>query len=109
MIEGKDLNSLMLELLENNVDPEKAKFTDRGREIIDEISDYAEQTRIFLEHKERGERFDGYTAQQVFDYMLDRVVNAPTAIHRNASILLIMPSVRQKLRENDLFLKEEAR
>lgn len=51
--------------------------------------------------KERGKMFDGSTAHQLFVYMLDRVVNAPTAIHRNSSVILIMPYFRQKLRESD--------
>ena len=103
MTEATQINDLMLELLESNTDWQDANavFTKRGREIIDEISDYAEQTRIFQEHKEKGEIFDGSTAQQVFGYMLDRVVNAPTTIHRNSSVILIMPFVRQKLREEE--------
>ena len=103
MTDATQINDLMLELLESNTDWQDAKavFTKRGREIIDEISDYAEQTRIFQEHKEKGEMFDGSTAQQVFGYMLDRVVNAPTTIHRNSSVILIMPFVRQKLREEE--------
>ena len=103
MTDATQINDLMLELLESNTDWQDANavFTKRGREIIDEISDYAEQTRIFQEHKERGEIFDGSTAQQVFGYMLDRVVNAPTTIHRNSSVILIMPFVRQKLREEE--------
>lgn len=103
MTDATQINDLMLELLESNTDWQDANavFTKRGREIIDEISDYAEQTRIFQEHKERGEMFDGSTAQQVFGYMLDRVVNAPTTIHRNSSVILIMPFVRQKLREEE--------
>lgn len=99
MTDTSQLNDLMLELLENNINLEKMEITKRGREIIDEISDYAEQTRIFQDNKERGEMFNGSTAQQVFGYMLDRVVNAPTTIHRNSSVILIMPFVRQKLRE----------
>ena len=101
MTDTSQLNDLMLELLENNINLEKMEITKRGREIIDEISDYAEQTRIFQEHKEKGEMFDGSTAQQVFGYMLDRIVNAPTTIHRNSSVILIMPFVRQKLREEE--------
>lgn len=103
MTDATQINDLMLELLESNTDwqDSNAIFTKRGREIIDEISDYAEQTRIFQEHKERGEMFDGSTAQQVFGYMLDRIVNAPTTIHRNSSVILIMPFVRQKLREEE--------
>ncbi len=99
MTETSQLNDLMLELLENNINLEKMEITKRGCQIIDEISDYAEQTRIFQEHKELGKMFDDSTAQQVFVYMLDRVVNAPTTIHRNSSVILIMPFVRQKLRE----------
>ena len=101
MTDTSQLNDLMLELLENNINLEKMEITKRGREIIDEISDYAEQTRIFQDNKERGEMFNGSTAQQVFGYMLDRVVNAPTTIHRNSSVILIMPFVRQKLREEE--------
>lgn len=63
------------------------------------VADYAEKTRIFQENKERGTMFDGSTLQQIFGYLLDRIVNAPTSIHREFSIILIMPFVRQKLAE----------
>ena len=96
-----DVEKLMLELLEDNVDVTDWKVTDRGREIIDEISDHAEQTRIFRENKDRGEIFSELSAQRVFVYMLDRIVNAPTSIHRDVSVLLIMPFVRQKLQEEE--------
>ena len=99
MKEISQLNDLMLELLENNMNPKTMDITSRGHEIIDEIADYAESTRLFQENKERGEIFDGLTARQVFAYMLDRVVNAPTTIHRNSSVILIMPFARQKMRE----------
>lgn len=103
-----EINDLMLELLEKESEWKDANivFTERGREIVDKISDYAERTRIFQEHKERGEMFDASTAEQVFAYLLDRIVNAPTTLHRDASVLLIMPFVRQKLKKeagrNDL-------
>ncbi len=97
----KQLNGLMIELLESNIDLETMKITDRGYEIINEISDWGEQTRIFQEHKEKGKMFNESTTKQVFGYMLDRVVNAPTPLHRDASVLMIMPFVRQKLREQE--------
>ena len=99
MKETSELNNLMLELLESNIDPKTMEITDRGREIIDEISDYAEQTPLFQEHKVQGTMFDDSTLKQVYGYMLNRIVNAPTEFHKNASIILIMPFVRQKLRE----------
>lgn len=99
-MEMNKLNELMAELLDGNVKREATEFTVRGYEIINEISDYAEQTKIFIENKECGKMFDDDdTAQQVFVYMLDRIVNAPTTLHRNCSVILLMPIVRQKLRE----------
>lgn len=95
----KNLPDLMVELLESNITLETMEITARGIEIINEISDYAEQTELFNANKDRGEMFAAGTAQQVFGYMLDRVVNAPTSLHRDMSVLLIMPFARQKLRE----------
>lgn len=93
----KELNPLMLELLEDNVRGDPWEVTDRGREIIDEISDYAEQLDIFQTNKDRGEIFEGASARQVYGYMLNRIVHAPTTIHRDMSCILIMPFLRQKL------------
>ncbi len=101
MIDISEVTDLMVELLENNVDYETTVFTERGREIINEISDFAEQTRIFKDNEEKCEMFDGSTVRQIFGYMLDRIVNAPTSIHRDMSIILIMPFVRRKLQEEE--------
>lgn len=96
-----EATDLMEELLENNVDYETIVFTERGREIINEISEFAEQTRIFKDNEKKGEMFDGSTVKQIFGYMLDRIVNAPTSMHRDMSIILIMPFVRRKLKEEE--------
>jgi len=101
MTEISQANALMLELLEQNTNMETTEFTDRGREIIDEISDYAEQTELFKANKEKGEMFDGSTVKQIFGYMLDRIIKAPAPFYREVSIILIMPFVRQKLREEE--------
>lgn len=94
----ESLSKLMAELLDNDGGG-TAAFTDRGREIINEISDYAEKTAIFQENKERGEMFKDATAEQIYGYMLDRVANAPTAFHITASVLMIMPFLRKKINE----------
>lgn len=96
-----ELNALMLELLEDNIKGDPWQVTDRGREIIDEISDYAERLEIFRVNMDRGQVFEGATARQVYGYMLDRVVNAPTIIHRDMSVILIMPFLRMKLRSEN--------
>lgn len=100
-----ELPGLMAELLEDCPDFE---FSPRGIEIINEIADYSEQTKIFKENKERGEIFGGQTAKNIFYYMLDRVVNAPTTVHRDSSVILIMPFLRKKLNEQQKQDNKEA-
>lgn len=97
-----ELNALMLELLEDNIKGDPWQVTNRGREIIDEISNYAEQLEIFRVNMDRGQVFEGATARQVYGYMLDRVVNAPTIIHRDMSVILIMPFLRMKLKGENI-------
>ena len=101
MKEMAELNALMLELLEDNIKGDPWQVTNRGREIIDEISDYAERLEIFRVNMDRGQVLEGATARQVYGYMLDRVVNAPTIIHRDMSVILIMPFLRMKLRSEN--------
>ena len=94
-----ELNDLMIELIENT-DVENQVFSKRAREIIDEISDYAEQCTIYKENKEKGEKsLVDATAWQTYVYLLDRIVNAPFTLFRNSSVILLMPILRQKLRE----------
>lgn len=90
-----EINTLMVEFLENCPD---FKLNQRGIEIINEIADYAEQTNIYKDNAHKGKMFEGANAKTIFCYMLDRVVNAPTVLHRNASVLLIMPFVRKQVR-----------
>lgn len=89
-----EIPGLMVEFLETC--PE-FKLTPRGIEIIDELADYAEQTELFKENKKSGKVFDGQSAKNVYCYMLDRVANAPTILHGYASVILIIPYVRELL------------
>lgn len=96
-----ELNELMAELLEGNIDDDTMTLTERGREIVNGISDYAEKTQIYQDNKERGEIFKESSAKQIWGYMLDRIVNAPTLFHLTSSVLLIMPFLREKLDGKD--------
>ena len=82
-------------------------LTPRGIEIINEIADYAEQTEMFKMNESRGEIFEGKPSKFIFEYMLDRVVRAPSMLHVNASIILIMPFVRKRLNEEMAGEKDE--
>ena len=97
-----ELNALMLELLEGNSDLEAGTFTARGREIINEIADYAEKTDIFKREKQEGEKvFEKFTAHSVFTHMLTKLDQAPADLFVTCTILICMPFVRQKLKEED--------
>lgn len=97
----RDIPRLMLELLKEVGEEVPPKFTKRAVEIIDEIADYAETTSLFQDAKQRGEETfpKGTKAAQLYGYMLDRIVNAPTALYLNASVILMMPFLRKAVHE----------
>lgn len=92
----EDLPELMIEMLDNTDD--SGEFSDRAKEIINEIADYAEKTKIFKDNKEKGEtQFEGEPARLIYGYLCDRIVNAPTTIHRDVSCILIIPFLRKAI------------
>lgn len=90
---------LMVELLETEVSEPDYIPTVRGREIINEIADYAEGTKLFAAKGSRGAYMQGWSCTALFAYMLDRCENAPTVFHLSASVILLMPFIRRKLME----------
>lgn len=78
-------------------------FDDRAKAIIKDIADFARNTKIWETVKEQREQFwedtKDSTPEQVYSYMLDRIVNAPTSIHRDSSIILIMPRLDELLQK----------
>lgn len=94
-----DMVDLMVELLENELSEPDYIPTARGWEIINEIADYAEGTKLFAAYGSRGTYVQGWSYTALFAHMLDRCENAPTALHMIASIILLMPFVRRKLME----------
>lgn len=99
-----EIPALMIEML---VTCPNYNLTPRGIEIINEIADYAEQTEMFKMNESRGEIFEGKPLKFIFEYMLDRVVRAPSMLHVNASVILIMPFLRKRLNEEMAGEKDE--
>lgn len=97
-----ELNDLMIELLEN-IDVENEVFGKRAREIIDEVSDFAEKSTLYKEQTERHKEAMDWTKNEsvwgIYTHMLLKIVCAPTTVHRNASVILLMPILKEKLRE----------
>ena len=92
-----ELYNKMAVLLEDMKGKEPIEFSEKSIAIINEIADFAEQTKIYTENKDKGEMLDNYNAEQVYGYMLDRIVNAPIQLYVQASLLCIMPVLRDKV------------
>lgn len=94
-----DMVDLMVELLETEISEPDYIPTARGREIINEIADYAEGTKLFATKGSLGTYMQGWSYTALFAHMLDRCENAPTMFHLSASVILLMPFIRRKLTE----------
>lgn len=99
----EELYELVTELIESvqHGDDNTVTFTDRAKAIVKEIAEFSRETRIWEETKEEREWFwedtkDG-TPEQVYGYMLDRIVNAPTRFHRDSSVILVIPRLDELL------------
>ena len=97
-----DLYDLVPELIEAvEKDGDSLVFSDRAREIVHEIAEYGRTTMVWKTTTEQRNRFwadsADSTPEQIYAYMLDRIVNAPTRFHRDSSILLIIPRLDELL------------
>lgn len=97
-----DVVEAMKQLVGENMNIDEFTFTPHGLEIIEKISNYAEQREIFKREYEKGkEIFKDGTAKQIFSYLCNRIVSAPTPIFAHISIILIMPFFREKLQKEE--------
>lgn len=79
-------------------------FSEKSRNIINELADYSERTGLYkrLEHeREEFERDIDKTPGMIYGYMLERAVDAPTKMHMISSIILLMPVLRRLLQERE--------
>lgn len=98
----EELSDLMIELIDNT-DAENQVFGKRAREIIDEVSDFAEKSTFYKEQTERHKEAMEWTkhkgAWDIYIHLLLKIYSAPTIFHCNGAVILLLPILRQKLRE----------
>lgn len=95
-----EIDELMIELIENTkAHDDFIEFSDRACEIIEEISEYAKGTKLFSSNQHRSENFWGpdATPTEIYCYMLEKVVEAPTQIRRDTVVILHMPALAAAL------------
>lgn len=88
-------NGLMVELIENQTSKDlfKAEFTERGKEIIKEISEYVRNKPIYAATDTEREKYkaEGRSASEVWLDILSKVCDAPFSVYRDMAILLLLP------------------
>ena len=100
MKDRTELAGLMVELMESvDIKAEEQKFPQRATEIVKEISAYAQTTGFYRSFKETAENFwpDGTTPEEIYGFILNRIANAPTTIHRDTAVISHMPALEKAL------------
>ena len=100
-----EIYNLICELLEEPVVQEDngIVFTSKSIELIHEIAEKCSTIPI-VEKIQETDRIEEYaedlTAEAVFVDMLNKIVNAPTRIHMEMSVKMLIPIISRKLKEN---------
>ena len=92
----KQVVCLIEEVMQQNDGKESKEnvfFSEKAKGLIKEIAEYAKTTMLYKRTKERREEF----WKETQDTLLDRVANAPTRIHAESSIILLMPRLDEVL------------
>lgn len=100
-----NIDDLICELLEEPVDQEDNKivFTSKSVELIHEIAEACNDIPIVHKTKEQAEDYaEGLSAEQVYEDMLLKIVEAPTSIHMRMSAKMLIPIISRKLKERGL-------
>ena len=96
----EEINGLMIELMDHEKGAGK-EFDERAIEIINEIADYAEKTKLYKDSLQRNDRgyCDKMSAEEMWHHILLKAVGAPTMIHLLSVPIILIPMLRTKLRE----------
>lgn len=99
-----ELPKLMITILEGstrNEDTKKFTFTSDAKCAMREIAEYArtlEEVQEF-EAQHMSEKLKSASADYLYFYMTAKTANAPNALLRNFSVLLLMPTIVEKYQD----------
>lgn len=103
---ARELTDIVIELIEemnNNMQGHgKIAWTDKAKELVAQIAEQARKTQIYEDLTDMRREFAESAKEDsltLYRYMLNRIVNAPTVFHRNASIILLIPIIDDRIRE----------
>lgn len=105
MTDISELGPKMITLIEDVDTASQGKdtpvFTPQAIEIIKEISTFAQGTKAYQQQAQRCAEFwaQPHTPADVWLFMLDRIINAPFGLYRDAAILWHMPALEKAIEE----------
>lgn len=87
----------------------KVQFTDRAKEIIEELAEKYRETPVYKQsQKETPEWIKTATAEEIYIQLCDRIVEAPTTLHMLIAPKILLPILHEKIQEEEK-LKESAK
>ena len=92
----EEMNGKMVELLEaTKATDDVVVFDDKAIALVKEIAEWARGTNFYKEHHETAEEFfDGTaTPSDICMFMLQKIVGAPTTLHRDCIVAGHMPTL----------------
>jgi len=67
---------------------------------IHALADYSRKTAIFIQSKDLGtEALKDLSPIEIYTHMIIKIIESPTSIHRDASVLCIIPHLSDALKE----------
>ena len=87
----------------------KVEFTDRAKEIIEELAEKYKETPIYKQAKrEEPEWVKTATTEEIYIQLCDRIVEAPTTLHMLFAPKILLPILHEKIQEEEK-LRESAK
>lgn len=98
----RDIYEMVERLLDMDIigEDNSITFTDEAKQLIHEISERCMGATLIVENKDRMDQYSkGLTAEEVYVYMLYKIVDAPTSLYMCMIARMLIPVIDQKLKE----------
>lgn len=87
----------------------KVQFTDRAKEIIEELAIKYRETPIYKQSQKEMPAWVGTaTAEEIYIQLCDRIVNAPTTVHMLIAPKILLPILWEKIQAEEKKEDQEA-
>ncbi len=99
-----DIDGMIEKLLDMDIvgQSNSVVFTDEAERLIHEISEECMKSSIIVEYKDRMDEYGKeLSAEDVYMDMLNKIVDAPTAIYMKMSARMLIPVISMKLKEKE--------